>query len=141
MVFYRYFALESISADVSNTKPSTSELGGLMPRDCPRYPTFGAAQGLASLYLGKGNNKSRQVEQMVEEMMALVVGAKPKCAAKDIYLHCEDGDHGARKREALEERATPSVDCDKQYPYKSQCSIIHPLPSQDAAIDENLREI
>ncbi|KAL8874288.1 MAG: hypothetical protein Q9174_000368 [Haloplaca sp. 1 TL-2023] len=102
-------------------KPLSSELAQLMPRECPRYATFGAAQGLSTLYLGKGNNKSRQVEQLIEEMMGLVVGAKPKCAAKDIYLHCEDGDHRALKRTALEERAQPS--CDNQYPYKTQCAI------------------
>ncbi|KAL8969372.1 MAG: hypothetical protein Q9183_002027 [Haloplaca sp. 2 TL-2023] len=103
-------------------KPLTSELTQLVPRECPRYATFGAAQGLSTLYLGKGNNKSRQVEQLIEEMMGLLVGAQPKCAAKDIYLHCEDGDHKASKRTTLEERAEPS--CDTQYPYKTQCAII-----------------
>lgn len=49
--------------------------------DCPRYEAFDGAKAIASLYLGKGNNKSNQVERLIEQAIALLAGPQPICKA------------------------------------------------------------
>ena len=99
----------------------------LVKRNCPRTSTIGAAQEIASLFLGKGNNKSNEIERLIEELVALLEGEHPKCDYQHVYLECEDGQHwgwgssgppaGYYKRDAI-----PNDDNCNQYPYKS-CQI------------------
>ncbi|KAI9876620.1 MAG: hypothetical protein M1830_006084 [Pleopsidium flavum] len=101
----------------------------LEKRNCPRYGSFAGAKAIAGLYLGNANNKSRQIERLIEEAIALLVGDHPKCQAKDIYVWCdEDKEHWGWKRDetfeerGLEERNGGYENCDQQYPYK-HCSV------------------
>ncbi|KAI4128890.1 MAG: hypothetical protein LQ347_004002 [Umbilicaria vellea] len=91
--------------------------------DCPRYEAFDGAKAIASLYLGKGNNKSNQVERLIEQAIALLAGPQPICKACDIYVSCqEDGDHWGKRD--VEERNNNQCDpyCENLYPYK-HCNV------------------
>ena len=75
--------------------PSAAAIpASLSPRnDCPRYSPFDGAKAIASLYLGAGNNKSNQVERMIEQAIALLAGPNPICQACVSILR---GMHGGR---------------------------------------------
>ncbi|KAL8952435.1 MAG: hypothetical protein Q9222_001670 [Ikaeria aurantiellina] len=100
-------------------KPTIIEHAGLEARSCARCSTNGTAQNVAGLYLGKGNNKSRQVEQLIEEMMGLVAGAEPLCPPGDIYLECENGRTWSGRMVRRQVNASTTHD----YPYQPACAI------------------
>ncbi|MCJ1249807.1 hypothetical protein MMC30_007033 [Trapelia coarctata] len=120
----KFLALVAALSSVTLAAPSPNPIPAeLERRNCPRYD-IGAAKTVAEVYLGKGNNKSRQVERLIEEVIALLVGPHPKCDPKHVYLWCEeDGDHYKRDAEAEANNPPPKDDdCDKKYPYK-RCHI------------------
>ncbi|KAI9876635.1 MAG: hypothetical protein M1830_006057 [Pleopsidium flavum] len=125
----KLLALVAALSTITVAAPAPDALpDALEKRNCPRYDSFAGAKAIAGLYLGNANNKSRQIERLIEEAIALLVGDHPKCQAKDIYVWCdEDKEHWGWKRDetfeerGLEERNGGYENCDQQYPYK-HCS-------------------
>ncbi|KAI9849515.1 MAG: hypothetical protein M1837_004135 [Sclerophora amabilis] len=104
----------------------------LEKRTCPRYDV-GAAQAIASLYLGAGNNKSNQVERLIEELLGLLVGNYPTCEPNKIYLECGEKQYWGSgqppteviaTRDALPEALATNNEpvCPDKYPLQS-CKI------------------
>lgn len=79
----KLLALVAALSTVAIASPSPAALPAELSRrnDCPRYEPFNGAKAIASLYLGKGNNKSNQVERLIEQAIALLAGPNPICQA------------------------------------------------------------
>lgn len=79
----KFLALVAAMSTVAVASPSPAALPAELEarNDCPRYDAFDGAKAIASLYLGKGNNKSNQVERLIEQAIALLSGPHPICQA------------------------------------------------------------
>ncbi|MCJ1253301.1 hypothetical protein MMC24_001112 [Lignoscripta atroalba] len=118
----KLLALVAACSPVSFAAPSLNtvpEASGLEKRNCPRYQSFPGSKAIAGLYLGNANDKSRQVERLIEEAIALIV--EKKCDPQHIYVKCnQDGDHWGWKRNAIDapevlfKRTGDQEQCEKQ---------------------------
>ncbi|KAI9684768.1 MAG: hypothetical protein M1829_000143 [Trizodia sp. TS-e1964] len=117
MLLSKLFATAALVASAF-ALPAADALPELEKRNCPRYE-LGAATAIGSLYLGKGNNKSRQVERLIETAIAFIV--EKKCEAEDIYLWCkEDGDHYDKRDYTPSCPVCPTCPtCPVEIPYKN----------------------
>lgn len=79
----KLLALVAAISTVAIASPSPAAIPAELERrnDCPRSEPFDGAKAIASLYLGKGNNKSNQVERLIEQTVALLSGQHPICQA------------------------------------------------------------
>ncbi|MCJ1365990.1 Cilia- and flagella-associated protein 251 [Acarospora aff. strigata] len=100
----KFLALVAAVSSVAFAVPSPNAIPEALEKrtTCPRCEPFDGAKAIAGLYLGDGNNKSNQIERLIEEAIALLTGAHPKCNPKDIYVYCEE-DKGYYAR-SIEER-------------------------------------
>ncbi|KAI9889169.1 MAG: hypothetical protein M1814_005760 [Vezdaea aestivalis] len=103
----------------------------LFARTCPRYDVE-VAKDVASLYLGRGNNKSNQVERLIEEILGYLVGQYPKCDKAHLYLDCGPRKTKEKRTDEPQCRQFPALqamatDTDKsladKYPYDRDCKI------------------
>ncbi|KAI9816177.1 MAG: hypothetical protein M1827_001778 [Pycnora praestabilis] len=151
----KIIALVATMSTVAIAAPRSEALTALTSRNdqCPRWsPSNQGAEAIAGLYLGNGNNKSNQVERLIEELVALVIGANPICQPQDLYVQCPDGDHWGHQQPTNEQQwqsqnpqpawtcdaQHPYQNCGNQYPYMAGCTSARPNPNASSRVSAAL---
>ncbi|KAI9790113.1 MAG: HIR complex subunit [Candelina submexicana] len=132
MFFTKLVTLVITTASIGSlAAPQPKAIPELTERNnqCPRWnPGNQGAQAIAGLYLGNANNKSNQLERLIEQAIALTSGCQPQCDPQHIYVYCEeDGDHwGWNKPQPHQQSKRNDQQCDdycnNKYPYK-HCNV------------------
>ncbi|KAI9716461.1 MAG: HIR complex subunit [Candelaria pacifica] len=131
MFLTKLLALLATAASIALAAPQPEAIPELMERNnqCPRWnPGNQGIQAIAGLYLGNANNKSNQLERLIEQAIALTTGCQPECDPQHIYVYCkEDGDHwGWNLPQPHQQTKRNDQQCDdccnKKYPYK-HCNV------------------